>query len=213
MEEQAAATMLDTRERLFSCAGIALLKGVVSRYQNEELWQGLLQAQTALRDYFARLGLQLLVNEADEYAYLRQKEDTGLPRLVNRTQLSYGLSLLLVELRRALGELTALEQGQCLVSLTDAVRWLKPFFPPVENEQRFQQQVERYLHQAEEMGFVRAQGAQYEVRPLLRSFVDDQWLSDFQQRLTEYQTYGKARAAAAEGTLLRTDEEDRDEPV
>ena len=194
MEEQAAATMLDTRERLFSCAGIALLKGVVSRYQNEELWQGLLQAQTALRDYFARLGLQLLVNEADEYAYLRQKEDTGLPRLVNRTQLSYGFSLLLVELRRALGELTALEQGQCLVSLADAVRWLKPFFPPVENEQR-------------------AQGAQYEVRPLLRSFVDDQWLSDFQQRLTEYQTYGKARAAAAEGTLLRTDEEDRDEPV
>ena len=36
------------------------------------------------------------------------------------------------------------------------------------------------------------------MRPLIRSFVDDQWLSDFEERLQEYQAYGKAQAAEVE---------------
>ncbi len=189
------------QEQQFARAAIALLKGVVSRRRDEELWQGLLAQQAALHDYFARISLQLVLNVADEYAYLRQEEGTGLPRLVPRNQLGYGLSLLLVELRKTLGELTALEGGATIVTLAEMVGRLKPFFPVAGDELKFQQQVERYLHQAEEMGFLRQlpePADSYEVRPLIRSFVDDQWLSDFEERLQEYQAYGKAQAAEVE---------------
>ena len=48
---------------------IALCKGVLYQDQSPELWQGLTMLQAPVRDYVAVLGLELIFDEAEGYAY------------------------------------------------------------------------------------------------------------------------------------------------
>lgn len=46
------------------------------------------------------------------------------------------------------------------------------------------------------MGFlqkIKGKDTDYEVRPILRNFVDAQWLDDFAQKLEAYEQYGQSR--------------------
>jgi hypothetical protein len=90
---------------------VSLMKGVVEREANPTTWTALVELQPRARDHFAIVGLELLVNEADGLAYLRQREQddstSPVPRLVPRRPLSYPVSLLLALLRGKLAELDA----------------------------------------------------------------------------------------------------------
>ena len=203
----------------YSRAAIALLKGIVSREDDEAVWQELLQYRSQLSDYFAVLGLRIEIDKFAEYACLRQMTSAALPTLVPRYQLGFGVSLLLVELRRMLEEnvgLTADGRGaeRLRVTVADMVQRLALFLPPQTNEQRFQQQVERYMNQAVNLGFLRrprrGKDQEYEVHPALRSFVDAQWLSEFDKKLAEYIEYakqGQLEGEADEGMFAAEPEE------
>ena len=56
---------------------IPLLKGVIYRDENPGLWGTLLNQQAGTRDYVTVLGLELMLDEAEGYAYLRSREDTN----------------------------------------------------------------------------------------------------------------------------------------
>lgn len=206
-ERNRASAEAASQAEAFGRVAVGLLQGVLERYRDETLWQDLLKQRNGLEDYFSRIGLRLIVQELDEYAYLQQLDESGLPHLVSRHQLSYGLSLLLVELRKALGEMNSADGQRLLVDAAEMSVQMEPFFPPAGNDQKFRQQVEGLLRQAERMGFLRempgAKNGQicYEVRPLLRSFVDGQWLADFARRLKDFEEYGRQRQieAGAEG--------------
>src|SRR2546429_8605007 len=92
---------------------IPLLKGVVYQDSDPQLWNLLLNLQSRVRDYVAVLGLELVLDEAEGYAFLRSgaesDEDTGqkLPRLIARRPLSFPVSLLLALLRKKLAEFDA----------------------------------------------------------------------------------------------------------
>jgi len=84
---------------------VPLLKGVLYREDDAAQWAALLQLQSRVRDYVAVLALELVVDEAEGYAFLRsqpQSDDSApkLPRLVRRQPLSFQVSLLLALLRR-----------------------------------------------------------------------------------------------------------------
>src|SRR5690349_4916154 len=87
---------------------IPLLKGVVYRDNDLPLWSGLLNLQARVRDYVAVLGLDLMLDEAEGYAFLRsrtQPDDEAaprVPRLITRRPLSFPVSLLLALLRKKL---------------------------------------------------------------------------------------------------------------
>ena len=82
-------------------AVIQLMKGVVYRDTHEHAWRHLLQLQPQVRAYVAVLGLQVVVDEAEGYAFCRQRppdeardEDADpLPRLIPRRPLSFLLLL------------------------------------------------------------------------------------------------------------------------
>ncbi len=190
---------MEEKEEAFSRICIALLRGVVFRSVQEELWQSMLEQRVKVEDYLAKIGLVLYVDEMDEYAYLRQREEEDLPRLVPRYPLSYGLSMLLVILRKQLGEYDASNgDSRLIVIKDDLVLKMKAFFPAMTNEIKFQQDVERYMKRAEEMGFLQKLAAQqdsYEVRPLIRSFVNARWLQEFDERLQDYIDYGRRQTA------------------
>src|ERR1017187_6662275 len=86
---------------------ISLLKSVLYRDGDERLWAALLNLQARVRDYVAVLNLELVLDEAEGYAFLKNRPEPEegdaaprLPRLVARRPLSYPVSLLLALLRR-----------------------------------------------------------------------------------------------------------------
>jgi hypothetical protein len=189
---------------------VPLLKGVLYRDEDTAQWAALLQLQIRVRDYVAVLALDLIVDEAEGYAFLKsrpQDDDASpkLPRLVRRQPLSFQVSLLLALLRKKLAEFDASGgDTRLILSRYAVVELVRVFLPAGSNESRLIDQVETQLNKVIELGFVRrlksqtgqatgtgagrsAQEPVYEVRRILKAFVDAQWLSEFDQRLAAYQ--------------------------
>ncbi|MDF1579197.1 MAG: DUF4194 domain-containing protein [Desulfuromonadales bacterium] len=179
-----------------SAVVVPLLKGVIYQEEHPGLWNALLNMQADVRDYVAVLGLELLLDEAEGYAFLRSRPETGeeggnaVPRLVARRQLSYPVSLLLALLRKKLAESDAGGgETRLILSRDEVVELIRIFLPAGSNEVKLIDQVDATLSKIAELGFVRrlrGQGQMIEVRRILKAFVDAQWLADFDQRLAEY---------------------------
>jgi hypothetical protein len=181
---------------------IALIKGIVSREDDPALWQELLDVQVRTREYVTVLGLELVLDETEGYAYLRQRVaaegEPELPRLVARRQLGYSTSIMLGLLRKKLAEADAASGESRLILNADQIGDLmRLFLAESTNEAKLMDRVHSDIKRIVEMGFLRRlQGSEdrFEVRRILKSFVDAQWLSEFEARLTDY----KAQVSKAE---------------
>ncbi|MCC5888812.1 MAG: DUF4194 domain-containing protein [Gammaproteobacteria bacterium] len=186
---------------------IALFKGVVYADAQPQLWQTLLRLQAGVRDYVAVVGLELMLDETEGCAYLRQRPQTEdedeLPRLVPRRQLSYPVSLMLALLRRKLAEHDAADGATRLVlSRDEIVEMIRMFMPETGDEARLVQRIDTHINRTIELGFLRrlrGQDDRYEIRRIIKSFVDAQWLSEFNARLAEYHGHatGETRPESA----------------
>jgi hypothetical protein len=54
---------------------VALLKSVLYKEDDAKRWTDLLELQNRVRDYVATLGLELTLDEAEGYAFLRSRQD------------------------------------------------------------------------------------------------------------------------------------------
>ncbi len=207
MAEQGSPAATDDLSMLV----ITLLKGVIYQEGDASQWQALLRLQARVRDYVSVLGLELILDESEGYAFLCSRPATGedeggkIPRLVARRSLSFPVSLLLALLRKKLAEFDA-GGGETRLILTrdEIVELLRLFLPERSNEARLTDQIESHLNKIVELGFLRklkpagavagGEGSLYEVRRILKAFVDAQWLADFDGRLAAYQAHltGKA---------------------
>lgn len=175
---------------------IQLFKGPLYRDTHEKLWEPLLQLRAQISDHVGVLGLQLEVDESDGHSFLRSRPDTGdetqMPRLVVRHSLSFHVSLLLALLRKRLAEFDASSADARLVLSRDQiVEMLRLYLPESANEVRTVRNVDAYLTKVVELGFLRrlrGDTEQFEVRRILRAFVDGQWLSEFDVNLDAYLT-------------------------
>ena len=187
MERNAVSTSL-------SPVLIALYKGVLYQEQKPELWQALLTLKPRVQDHAAPLGLQLLVDEAEGYAYFRQRpagqDEPELPRLVQRRQLGYAVSLLLALLRKKLAEHDAGgEDARLILSRQQIVDLLQVFVQESSNEARLMDRIDTDINKIVALGFLRplrGQEHQFELRRIIKTFVDAQWLTEFSERLAEY---------------------------
>ncbi|ALX42296.1 DUF4194 domain-containing protein [Burkholderia humptydooensis] len=184
-----------------STLAITLLKGVIYREGDERLWGALLDLQARVRDYVSVLGLELVLDEAEGYAFLRSRPEPAedgaapkLPRLIARRPVSFPVSLLLALLRKKLAEFDAGGGDTRLVlSRDDIVELVRVFLPDSSNEAKLIDQIETHINKIVELGFLRrlkvasGSAASFEVRRILKAFVDAQWLSDFDTRLAAYQ--------------------------
>jgi len=167
-------------------------------YQDESsaLWSSLLNLSSAVRDYVAVLGLELIFDEAEGYAFLRSRSESGVeganttPRLMARRQLSYPVSLLLALLRKKLAEFDAgAGETRLILSRDEVVELIRIFLPPGSNEVKLIDQVDITINKIVELGFIRrlrGERQMIEVRRIIKAFIDAQWLADFDQRLDEY---------------------------
>lgn len=174
----------------------SLMKGVVYRDDQEVAWRHLLALQSQVRDHVEVLGLVVVIDETEGYAFLRsapvdpEVEESSALRLVARRPLSFHQSLLLALLRKRLAQFDADASDTRLILTRDQIAWMLTVFMPARTTQtRMVDQIDSHIAKAIDLGFLRrVQGSEgvFEVRRILKAFVDGQWLSEFEERLAQY---------------------------
>lgn len=185
---------------------VTLMKGVTFADADPALWQSLLGLQPRVRDHVAVLGLDLIVDEAEGFAYLRQRQtpegEQELPRLIPRRQLGYPVSLLIALLRKKLAEFDASSgDTRLILGQEDIVELMRVFLPDTVNQARLMDRIDSHINRVVEMGFLRklaGRDDQFEIRRVLKAFVDAQWLNEFEQRLAAYRQHSSGTEAAKE---------------
>lgn len=181
---------------------IHLLKGVLYAESDTPLWAALLRLQARVREYVQVIGLQLVLDEAEGYSFLRSmnEEDAAdegakpLPRLISRRRLSFPVSLLLALLRKRMAEADSGGGSTRLILSRDEIASLmRVFLAESSNEARIMDQIETHISKVVDLGFLRKlkstnpqAPAGYEVMRILKAFVDAQWLAEFDARLADY---------------------------
>lgn len=200
---------------------IGLLKGVQYQESDPKRWGQLLSLLPQVRDYMSVLGLELILDEAEGYAFLRSRNDEEQepnsatpaqqlrPRLIARRPLSFPVSLLLALLRKKLAEFDASSGDTRLVLTRDEiVDLIRIFLPDSSNEAKLVDQIERHINKVIELGFLRClkqatkqEPPRYEVQRIIKSFVDAQWLAEFDQKLEQYKSHISGKADKNGDTL------------
>lgn len=173
---------------------VHLMKGPLYRDVHDKLWGHLLELQNQVGDYVSVLGLSVVVDEAEGYAYLRSQvidqDATEFPRLVARRTLPFKVSVLLALLRKRMAEFDASNSDVRLVLSRDQIiELLRLFMPDSTNEARLMDNIDTTVKRVCDLGFLhplRGEQDKYEVRRILKAYIDGQWLSEFDARLDEY---------------------------
>lgn len=189
---------------------VLLLRGILYREQTEA-WNLLLRYRGRLESYFETLGLSLLVDEAEGYAYLRQNSDEAestetddFPRLMSRRKLSYPITLLLVLLRKRLLEFeTQGSETRLVMSEREMIELMRIYWSELEtNERKREDQLITHIKKLATYGFIKplkAESGNYEVKNILKAYVPIEELKTILERL---QTYARER------DLLTTNDDD-----
>lgn len=200
---------MSTKVVPYSKVLVALLKGPV--YVEEgEIWETLLSYESPVRDYFARIGIEVLVDLKDGFAFLKsegsdeaedvtvlqssatQKEAKPevLPRLIVKRALSYEVTLLCVLLREALMEFDygGTADQRLVLKVSDLHEMLSPYFEVVKNEARRSDQFDSLIRKIEQMGFLRriGNGEHFEVMRILKARVPAEALREIKDKLEKY---------------------------
>ncbi len=191
-----------------SIAAVHLLQGVV--YQDEErIWDFVLDYRSRLDTYFGRIGLRLVIDEAEGFAFLRQLDDSELenvrgydllPKLFRKKRLSYDATLACVlfreELRRF--EEEEVENARCVVATGELIEKWKVFFPEVHDETKLRKALNVALTTLEELKFIREftkEPQEWEIRRILKARLP---VAELERLLAELKAESDARAQRAE---------------
>ncbi len=174
---------------------ILLLQGIFYKTDNEKAFYELLyNSYGAVAEYFETIGLVLVIDENDGYAYLKNKvyeegEET-LPKLIKSRELSYKVSLLCVVLRRKIAEFEVQsEHERAVLSKEDIKGALELFLGTTFNELKVQKEIESTIKKVEDLGFLKrlkTTEEAYEIKPSIKAFVDASWLDDLDKKLAQY---------------------------
>lgn len=180
--------------RDWSIPAVSLLQGVVER-EDGRVWDILLSNSTQVEQYLARLGLQLIIDEPEGLAFVRQfpEEETPdgyekIPRLFRASRLSFGQTVLSVLLREALRRFEEEQtlDARCVVEEAELLESWKTFFPDQKDEVRLQRDLRASLNKLDELGFVRRFGQEsgsWEVRRVLKARLTADILEQLHEQL------------------------------
>lgn len=181
----------------WSVVAVRLLQGVIYHDDSEQNWDTLLRSVTPLSDYFAKLGLQLIVDEADSMAYLRQYDEEewpadypAIPRLFRRQPLTYETTLLCVLLRDELRRFEEQEvfSDRCILAQSDLLPVWQAFFPAEQDAVKLNRQLGTALRKLEDLKFVKPfekEPPTWEIRRILKARVPLEDLEKLRQSLVE----------------------------
>lgn len=176
---------------------IKLLQGII--YDDEKtVWNDILAFQYQIRSHFAIMGIELILNEQEGFAYLSQPdhvegEAIQVPRLVRRMPISYEVTLLCVVLREALEEFDIKNTDARKLFLTskDIKDRIELFFGERTDKVKLLERLDAYINTTVSLGFLKeidvrshdAQNKTYEVRRVLKSKINNEKLEEIRAKM------------------------------
>lgn len=185
---------------------IKLLQGsIIKRSEHDKLWNLLLRDRLHIDNYFSTIGVTLLVEESDGYAFLRQKNENidedfeQLPKLIRRRSLSVEESFLCVILREALDLFESSDDFSDIFTMEESeiMERLRNYSPEYTDELKFKSKIRQYLNKLEELGYVENLSKKdvdesqdeteyvYKVNKIIRAIVSPEFLVEFRNKLVE----------------------------
>jgi hypothetical protein len=176
---------------------IKLLKGPVE-YLEKSAWEQLLTYQNELTRFLQQMGLILVLEKDDGYAYLEQArldEEENVAGWIRRIQLGYEESILLVLLRDMMAEFEVGEAGtrELVKKRREIKEYAELFFKENPSRVKFIRDLDRLIDRAEELDFLEkvennelTDEQKFRIKKIIKAKVDNEILENFKQQLTEH---------------------------
>lgn len=167
--------------------------------EDGSLWESLRAERDAVAHYFRQIGQEVVVDEAEGYAFLRQIEPEGgdvVPRVGRRQSLGYTATLLLVCLREELARFDAApDDSTRLVRTRQELRDLvNQFLRETNNQIRAVRTIDGAIRRLEELSFLRAFGPPdadtFEIMRILKARFGASELEQVKDRLARHAESG-----------------------
>lgn len=192
--------MANTRILPYTSIFIKLLKGPME-YVERSSWEKLLQYKTELTAFLQQLGLTLVLDEQDGYAYIRHagtaddEEEGTEVTWMQRRPLTYEESIMLVLLREMMAEFEVGEatSRELIKKRREIKEYAELFFKENASRVKFLKEIDRLIDKAEENGFLDrhenhevADEQKFRIKKIIKAKVDGEVLEQFKQQLSEH---------------------------
>ena len=153
--------------------------------------------QKDIQDYLAVIGLELVIKRDEGFAYVKQivmENDTTLS-LVQRRQLSYEVSVVLIVLRQMLEDFdnnpTDTHSTEKYVSANDIKDEARMLLPEKYNRVKFEKDLDSHIQTVVKLGFLKEiwngnNDTRYMIHRIIKEKVTLDDLDLFRQKLEEY---------------------------
>ncbi len=177
---------------------VKLLKGTIE-YLDKSAWEDLIQYKMELNGFLPQLGLSLVLNEEDGYAYLKQiltEDDSAEISWFQRRTFTYEESIMLALLRDLMADFEVSESsGRELIKRRREIKeFSELFFKEDASRVKFLKEIDRLIDRAEENGFLQIMEdadikdeQKFRIKKIIKEKVNMETLELFHKQLLEYQ--------------------------
>ena len=194
----------------WSKAAILLLKGPVYENDDRKTWAILLRCRENIDNYFRVIGLHVLIEEEDGYAYLEQIKDSvekgmeseeevdeTLPRLIRKIPFSYKMSMLLVLLRQEMDKFTSSmnESSYPILHKREIMGLVKSFTKEASDQTKFNSDIDTMINKLVELTYLKpkekllsskiSDEAEFELSPIIKSKINANVMKDMLEKLNK----------------------------
>ena len=194
----------------WSKAAILLLKGPVYENDDRKIWAILLRCRENIDNYFRVIGLHVLIEEEDGYAYLEQIKDSiekgmeseeeideTLPRLIRKVPFSYKMSMLLVLLRQEMDKFTSSmnESSYPILHKREIMGLVKSFTKEASDQTKFNSEVDNMINKLVELTYLKprekllsskiSDEAEFELSPIIKSKINANVMKEMLEKLNK----------------------------
>ena len=181
----------------YSNAIIKLLRGIIDN--DDSVWQDILMYQSEIQGYLSVLGLEMIIEKEDGYAFVRQmnNEESALISLVSRRRLTFEVSVVLIVIRQILEEFDSnpleSQSNDKYVSAADIKEEVELFLPEKYNRVKFMRELDKYIERVVELGFlVKTKSGEmeprYKIHRIIKKKITLDDLVDFKNKWKDYGT-------------------------
>ncbi len=176
---------------------IKLLQGII--YDDDKAnWNDILAFQHQIRSYFTTMGIELILNEQEGFAYLSQPDNVDgetvqVPRLVRRMPISYEVTLLCVVLREALEEFDVknTDARKLFMTSKDIKDRIELFFGEKSDKVKLLERLDTFINGAVNLGFLKeidvrshdTNNKTFEVRRVLKAKINNGKLEEIRAKM------------------------------
>lgn len=183
----------------FAAVIIKLLQGPVYA-DDKNIWRELMGWQSAIQEYFGKIGIDLVINEQDGFARVLQPEadehdENPLPRLMKKQTLNYEATLLAVILREGLEEFDIKSDGnKFYLTQKEIKERIELFYKEQTNKSKLWKDLSKPITSLINIGILKLNrediankdNNKYEVKRIIKAFISNEKLEEIKNKLNNY---------------------------